>query len=105
MTMRMLAVTLAALFCATGYATSPRGLVAAGGASAADARTAQAARPRGIGSLRGRVDIRRTAPPEQRRPTVTELGTPAPRPTPEARRAVVYLESGPIGAFEEDERP
>ena len=36
---------------------------------------------------------------------MTELGAPPARPAPEARRAVVYLETAPIGAFDEDQRP
>ena len=63
--------------------------------------TSQAAVQRPTGELRGRVDFQRPAAVSQRRPTVTELGTPAARPAPEARRAVVYLERAPIGAFEQ----
>jgi plastocyanin len=93
--MRILAVALAALLTLTGH-----------GGTDADAGLAQGRGPRATGSLRGRVDIQRTAAaPEQRRPTVAALGTPAARPAPEARRAVVYLETAPIGAFEEDEPP
>jgi len=92
--MRMLAVALAALLTLLGH-----------GDVDAHAGLAQG-RGRPTGSLRGRVDIRRSAVvPEPRRPTVSELGTPVARPAPEARRAVVYLETAPIGAFEEDEPP
>ena len=91
----MLAVALVALLTLTGH-----------GDTDAHADLAQGGGPRRTGSLRGRVDIRRTAAaPEQRRPTVSELGMPAARPAPEARRAVVYLETAPIGAFDEDQRP
>ena len=104
--MRILAVTLAALLTATGDPASPPGVVGAGGDTAEDTGLSQAARRPVAGALRGQVDIRRpSAPPEQRRPTVTALGTPPPRPAPEPRRAVVYLETAPIGAFEEDEPP
>jgi len=56
---------------------------------------------RSLGTIRGRVDIRRAAAPAERRPTVTDLGSPAPRDLSDTRRAVVYLESAPSGAFEE----
>ena len=60
----MLAVALVALLTLTGH-----------GDTDAHADLAQGGGPRRTGSLRGRVDIRRTAvAPEQRRPTVAELG-------------------------------
>ncbi len=37
----------------------------------------------------------------QPRPAVTDLGMAPPRDSPDRRRSVVYLESGPIGAFDE----
>jgi plastocyanin len=52
------------------------------------------------GSIRGRVDLRRTATAAQRRPTINDLGTPPLREIPDLRRSVVYLESAPRGAFE-----
>ena len=52
--------------------------------------------------MRGRVDIRRAVAPPQRRPGVTNLTTPEPREAIETPRAVVYLETAPRGAFEED---
>src|SRR3954471_4132906 len=58
---------------------------------------AQAARP---GTIRGRVDLRRPPVPSDRRPTVTDLGTPAARDMPDLLRSIVYLESAPRGAFE-----
>jgi plastocyanin len=85
--MRILALTLAALVTVTSQATSNS--------------TAQ----RSTGELRGRVDIRRTPPAPERRPGVTDLGAQPSRPAPEARRAVVYLERGPIGAFEQGAPP
>jgi plastocyanin len=60
-------------------------------------RAAQAARP---GTIRGRVDLRRPPTPSDRRPTVTDLGTPAGRDVPDLLRSIVYLESAPRGAFE-----
>ena len=53
------------------------------------------------GSLRGRVEVRRTLPPPERRPGVAELNSPGVRDVTDRRRAVVYLETAPRGAFEE----
>jgi plastocyanin len=55
-------------------------------------------------TLRGRVDVRLEWPPVQPRPSVTQLGMPPTRDSPDRRRSVVYLESGPIGAFDETSR-
>jgi plastocyanin len=52
------------------------------------------------GSIHGRVELRRTPVPVERRPSVAELGSPAPRDMPDLMRSVVYLESAPRGAFE-----
>ena len=65
-------------------------------------RAPQALEERASGALRGRVDIRLAAAAAERRPNVAELGAPPPRPLPDIRRAVVYLETAPRGAFEED---
>jgi plastocyanin len=54
------------------------------------------------GIIRGRVDVRRPAAPTDRRPSVSELGTPPAR-LPDAPRSVVYLESAPAAAFDEVE--
>jgi plastocyanin len=59
-----------------------------------------AARP---GAIRGRVELRRVPLPADRRPGVSELGTPPPRDLPDLLRSVVYLESAPRGAFETNE--
>ena len=68
--------------------------------------TAVAAVPaqRPLGSLRGRIDVRRVVAAPERRPGVAELSTPAARDVPDLRRAVVYLESAPSPAFDERER-
>jgi plastocyanin len=66
------------------------------GAVATDAQDRRA-------SLRGRVDIRRIPSTPERRPGVNELATPAARDLPDRRRAVVYLETAPGGAFEDRE--
>ena len=56
------------------------------------------------GSIRGRVELGRLAPPIERRPTVSELGAPAAiRDLSDRLRSVVYLESAPRGAFEQIE--
>jgi plastocyanin len=55
---------------------------------------------RPLGSIRGQVDVRRFADPPEARPGVSELTGPAPRDVPDYRRAIVYLESAPAGAFE-----
>jgi len=55
------------------------------------------------GMIRGRIDVRRPAPLSERRPTVADLGTPT-RLVPESRPpSVVYLETAPRGAFEQNE--
>ena len=57
------------------------------------------------GTIRGRVDVRLEWPAVQPRPAVTNLGMPPPRDSPDRRLSVVYLESGPIGAFDDARRP
>jgi plastocyanin len=56
------------------------------------------------GAIRGRVDVRLEWPPVVPRPAVTDLGPAPPRDSPDRRRSVVYLESGPIGAFDDVDR-
>jgi plastocyanin len=58
-----------------------------------------------MGSIRGRVELRRVPTPVEPRLEVSDLGMPAPRDLPDRRRSVVYLETAPRGAFEEAERP
>ena len=60
----------------------------------------EAARP---GAIRGRVELKRPAAAMERRPGVSDLGTPAARDLPDLLRSVVYLESAPRGAFESTE--
>jgi plastocyanin len=55
------------------------------------------------GTIRGRVELRKTASPIERRPGVNDLGTAAARDLPDLLRSVVYLESAPRGAFETNE--
>jgi len=59
-----------------------------------------------VGTIRGRVELRRVPAPVERRPSVSELGAPAGgagRDLQERARSVVYLESAPRGAFEQSE--
>jgi len=58
------------------------------------------------GTIRGHVEVRRTAAAVQRRPLVAELSTPesvAARDILDRNRSVVYLESAPRGAFEQSD--
>ena len=55
-----------------------------------------------LGAIRGRVELGRSPASNARRPGVGDLGA-APQSPPEPRRAVVYLESAPRGAFEPTE--
>ncbi len=58
---------------------------------------------RGIGAIRGRVELGHVAPAAERRPGVSDLGAPPDRDLPDARKSVVYLESAPRGAFDPGE--
>lgn len=53
------------------------------------------------GTIRGRVEIPQDLPALERRPTVADLGMPARRAAPDRRRSVVYLDTAPLGAFEQ----
>jgi plastocyanin len=77
-------------------------LVGAFAATAAPHATRAGAAP-GPGGLRGRVEIRRAIAPTERRPGVSDLGSAGARDLPDRRRAVVYLETAPGGAFEDRE--
>ena len=58
------------------------------------------------GTIRGRVEVRRSVAARDRRPLVAELSTPesvAARDAVDRNRSVVYLESAPRGAFEQSE--
>jgi len=76
-------------------------VVSARSATLVSARSAAPA-PR-AGAIRGRVDLRRVAPPIERRPGIADLGSPAPRDVTDRLRSVVYLETAPRGAFETTE--
>lgn len=51
------------------------------------------------GVIRGRVDLRRPQPQMERRPGVSDLGTPPAHGAADLTRSVVYLESAPASAF------
>jgi plastocyanin len=51
------------------------------------------------GIIRGRVEVRRSIPHVERRPTVSDLGMPPAHDLRDLRRSVVYLESAPALAF------
>ncbi len=57
------------------------------------------------GAIEGRVTILRDLSASLRRPNVADLGMPRPADPPDRRRSVVYLETAPLGAFEEAEKP
>lgn len=57
------------------------------------------------GTLRGHVDIRRPTAQAPRRPGTSDLATAPPRDPADRRRAVVFLESAPRGAFEDRDLP
>ncbi|MEI6669539.1 MAG: carboxypeptidase regulatory-like domain-containing protein [Acidobacteriota bacterium] len=54
------------------------------------------------GAIAGHVEIKRNRAAAEERPNVASLGAPSVR-QPEIRPAVVYLDTGPRGAFEPDE--
>jgi plastocyanin len=56
-----------------------------------------------LATLHGRIDFRRELRPAARRPGISDIGMPGPRDVPDPREAIVYLETGPRGAFEERE--
>jgi plastocyanin len=64
---------------------------------------ASTAQPRGA-SVRGRVELPRVPVMVERRPASGDLGEGRPRDAAEWRRAVVYFETAPKGAFESEER-
>ena len=59
--------------------------------------------PKGSGAIRGRVEVGHLAQTVERRPGVSDLGTPPDRDLPDRRKSVVYLESAPRGAFDPGE--
>jgi plastocyanin len=72
--------------------------LAAGAWPTAAAQPAQ--EPPGMGSIRGRVELRVSPAQYDGRPLVAELGMPAAREAFDRRRSVVYLETAPQPAFD-----
>ena len=76
-------------------------------AAAAGIVSLDAARPSAAGaadgSIQGRVEIRQVLPSSERRPTVSDFGTPRERDLVDRLKSVVYLEAAPRGAFERSE--
>jgi len=58
-----------------------------------------------LGSIRGRVEVKREPAPIEPRPAVASLGMEGMREVPDRKRSVVYLAIAPQGAFEDAERP
>jgi plastocyanin len=84
---------------------SAAGLALALGAGGFTAGATAIAPPGALGSIHGRVEIKREPPVIEPRPAVAELGMGGSRETPDRRRSVVYLATAPQGAFEDVERP
>jgi plastocyanin len=61
--------------------------------------------PAATGTIRGRVEVQREGPPPEARPSVASVGMPAPHDAPDRKRTVLYLESAPQAAFEEQDLP
>jgi plastocyanin len=59
------------------------------------------AAPLPAATIRGHVDVRLEWPKPEPRPAVGALGMSGPRETPDRSRSVVYLEVGPLAAFED----
>lgn len=55
--------------------------------------------PPATGIIRGRVEVHRALTQVERRPSISDLGTPAPHDPIDFARSVVYLESAPAAAF------
>ena len=67
------------------------------------ANASSPAQPR-LGTIRGRVEVKRIIHPVERRPSASDTtSTPPPREIPDLRRTVVYLERGPSAALESRE--
>jgi hypothetical protein len=79
--------------------------VAAAGLCAASPRAASQPGGPVLGSIRGRVEVRREPVLVGTRPSVADLGAAAAPDAPDRRRSVVYLEEAPRGAFEDPVPP
>lgn len=63
------------------------------------APAAQHATARG-GAVRGRVELRHMAPAAERKPNMSDFGTPRPSDASDRLRSIVYLDAAPRAAFE-----
>jgi plastocyanin len=71
--------------------------------AATAARSAAVPQRDPLSVIRGRVEFARGASPPERRPSAVEPGAPVERDVLNRRRAVVYFEAAPRGAFEDRE--
>ena len=55
------------------------------------------------GVIRGRVELRHVAPAAERKPNVADLGAGEPPDASDRLRSIVYLDSAPRGAFEQND--
>ncbi len=55
------------------------------------------------GTIRGRVEVTRRAPMMERMPSMSDPSAPVRPPDTDTSQSVVYLESAPLGAFEQPE--
>ena len=53
------------------------------------------------GSIRGHIEIQRSIPAVEARPSISEFGMPNPHDQPDRVMSVLYLESAPVGAFQD----
>jgi plastocyanin len=66
-----------------------------------EAPAARAPHAAASGSIRGRVELRHVASSPERRPTVSDLASPAPLDATDYLKSVVYLETAPRAAFDQ----
>jgi plastocyanin len=64
-------------------------------------RTLQVQSAGPLGSIRGHVEVRRSVPPVEARPSVGEFGMPNPHDQPDRMTSVLYLESAAAGALDD----
>jgi plastocyanin len=69
----------------------------------ADAAVPAAPQREPVAVVRGRVEFTRAPAPPERRPSPVDPGGPVPRDALNRRKAVVYFETAPRGAFEDRE--
>jgi plastocyanin len=77
--------------------------LALGALVSADAAVPAAPQREPVAVVRGRVEFTRAPAPPERRPSPVDPGGPVPRDILNRRKAVVYFETAPRGAFEDRE--